>query len=662
MNLTDSIAVLPGVGRKRAAALSDLEIETIGDLLLHLPFRYEDRSHPVRVRDLAEGVPATLCGRIADCNVRRASGGNLHIATLDVFDDTGDVSVVLFGGARSFYRFSALPTHAPIALYGTPLRRSPTEALSFSNPDYLLSQEGDTDARAAWCRIQPVYHATQGISQKWLANLIYDCLRRDRCVIPDPLPEHIRSARALPTMRQALHGVHAPQSLEEAEACRRRLAYQELYDAQRKISMMREERNRRTAPALREGRALTARFCAALPFEMTRAQRDAIREIAAALDGTSPMYRLLQGDVGTGKTAVALAALAQCAGAGRQAAVLAPTTVLSAQFAAQCARYLEPLGVRCAELRGGTARRQRAALLAALAAGNVDVLVGTHALLEDDVAFRALGLIVIDEQHRFGVRQRASLAEKGAAPHILTMSATPIPRTLCMAVHGDVDRTELREKPASRKPVLTKLVSDNHTDDIYVFLDSTVRAGGRAFWVCPAVDGGMDGGERASVSARASDLAAARPGLRIERLFGAMPPEEKRAVVERFATGAADVLVATTVIEVGIDVPAANLLVVEEATRFGLSQLHQIRGRVGRGAERGVCILLDNAAALRGNARLATLCGCDDGFRIAEEDLATRGAGEIAGTRQHGATAFRAVAFPRDADLLEWAAADASPT
>lgn len=654
LRFEDSVSVLSGVGPKRLLALAEIGVETIGDLLTHLPLRYEDRRGAAPIASLADARPAVVRGSIESLEIRKAHHKNLYIATLEIADDTAAARVVFFGGIKSF---SAFRGARAIAVYGAPaVQEAPVP--EFVGPEYLLLKDADDAIPLEWGRVYPVYPTTAGLSRGWLAALIYRTVCSRALTADDPLPAEILRKYDFSGISEALRALHAPLAPEEIEPARRRMAYQELFVLQQKVAAAARRRKRQSAPSLAEGRAAAGKLFDSLPFEPTPSQRAAAAQIAADLSQAFPMHRLLQGDVGSGKTVVALAAAAMAATAGYQTAVLVPTTILSAQFYRACAKHLVPLGVRCAELRGAMPKRAKRALLDALAAGEIDVLVGTHALLEDDVVFGALALAVIDEQHRFGVAQRERIARKSASCHVLMMTATPIPRTMCMAFYGHIDVQVLAEKPACRKPVATKIVSENHIGDVYSFLAGRLRDGERCYWVCPAIGEGGDADGDSSVMARAADIERHLSGLRAERLHGKMSADEKAAAMERFAAGATNLLIATTVIEVGVDVPEANLMVIESASAFGLAQLHQLRGRIGRGDRAGICILLDSARNLKDNKRLAILLESDDGFRIAEEDLKLRGAGDVTGLRQHGEADFRIASLPEDTALLEAAVRD----
>ena len=672
MRLSDPVTSVRGVGARRGELLALLDIHTVEDLLWHMPLRYEDRRRVASASELRPGCRTVFRGMIETARIRPAQSGrnrNLYIATLEIAERGAQASpvvarVVLFGGPRSF---GAIEEGRGILLYGEPRFEGQGgktgDVPEFASPEYAVLKNPDDEPPAGWLRIVPVYPTTAGLSRRKLAEIIYGCATSGELIAYDPLPDELVAKRELPTYRDALRWIHAPEDEGAIAAARARLAYQELYLMQRKVAAARSRRSQVRAEnfaKLSGGREAANRFLAGLPFPLTPFQMQVAAEVAADLENPEgiPMYRLLQGDVGSGKTVLALYAAALCAGAGCQAAIMAPTSILCAQLYAACERHLAPIGVRCAMLTGGTKAGERKALLASLARGEVDVLVGTHALIEPDVVFSKLALAVVDEQQRFGVEQRDRFQRKGEGVHLLSMSATPIPRTLSLALYGDMETSQLREKPPGRKAVLTRLLSDNHLGELYRFLRERIAAGERCFWVCPLVDAG-ETEELSSVVDRAGDAEKRLRGALVGRLHGRMTLEEKSRAMVRFARGETPLLVSTTVIEVGVDVPEANIMIVEGASRFGLSQLHQLRGRVGRGGARGVCILLDSAANISKSEGLSIVAKCDDGFAIAEEDLRLRGAGEIAGVRQHGELAFRVARLPEDLPLLEYARADA---
>ena len=639
MKLTDPVSGRRGVGPGRSRLLSNLGIEKIEDLLYHLPKRYEDRRFVMPIARLELGIPTVVKGTIKNFSERPTRKGNLHIANFDVFDASGDIRVILFGGPRSFFHISE---GRAVYLYGV-AQAADNNYLELVNPEYAVRSQND--APPPWLRLWPVYPITKGLSLSWLAGLIYSCVTSPELAVDDTLPPQIIEKYSFPGIKEAFKGIHAPDSPEEAENARCRLAYQELYENQRRFAAREQTRAAAQAKPMGKGADFEKRFIESLPFNPTASQESAIRDIAADMDGTVPMHRLVIGDVGSGKTAVASAAAARCAGAGHQAAILVPTTILADQFFAFCEKHLSGIGARVAKISGSMRQSERDELLWKLRDGEIDVIVGTHALLGEGVTFHSLGLLVIDEQQRFGVRQRDRLASGSGGVHVLMTSATPIPRTLRMALYGDIAYTQIASRPDKGR-IITKLVSDNHVADLYNFLEEKIiRSGERCFWVCPRI--GDAGDDDSSVSFRARDVEKNLRGIHVEILTGAMSGDEKARAMERFAASPG-ILVSTTVIEVGVDVRGANIMVIESASSYGLSQLHQIRGRVGRGSLGGICILLDAAKNLSGNKRLELLIECGDGFRIAEEDLRMRGAGEYLGVRQHGDENFRVADMARD--------------
>ena len=621
------------------------------DALCHLPMRYEDRRKLTSIRELVPGKYAVVRGAVLSLSVRRTMRRGVCTASFDVVEGTDRAAVVLFGAYRGFF---ALGDGVEILICGKPDIKG--SSLIFRSPDYAVLTGSSSEIPRDFGRILPVYSTAGGLPRKWLANLIYSCVTSPKLSLEERIPNTALKERSLPGLRDALLGVHVPKDPDYIARSMRRLAYGEFFASQVKILEAKAVRERTVAKPLTSGAENVRRFVSSLPFALTESQSAVVGEIVSDLSGSRPMHRLLQGDVGSGKTAAALAAAAMCAGAGSQTAILVPTTILSAQFFSEASRHLEPLGIRCAELTGGIDARGRGAVLAGLSSGEVDVLVGTHAIIEADVVFKSLGLVVIDEQHRFGVRQRDLIAGRSLGVHALMMSATPIPRTLCMALYGDIETSMIRGRPPGRKPVVTRVLSKNHIDGLYGFISGRAEAGDGCFWVCPLI-GDEDGGE-SSVMSRAADIEKNIRGARVERLYGRMTAEEKSEVMRRFSMGESRIIVSTTVIEVGIDIPDAGIMVIEGASSFGLAQLHQLRGRVGRGDRPGVCILLDLGAKIKNSRRLAIMTQSDDGYFIAEEDLRLRGAGEVTGTRQHGIIELRFADLPRDSDLLEYARED----
>jgi ATP-dependent DNA helicase RecG len=639
------------VGAKRVALLGVLGIRTVEDLLYHIPSRYEDRRFITKIASLTPGESAVVRGTVKNFVSRSTRKRNVFLASFSVLDDSAAISATLFGGPRSF---DSILDGARIFLYGTP-SLSEKNFLEFKNPEFLVR---DDESEKRWLRLLPVYPTTGGMRREVLANIIRDCVASPALEIDDPLPDDIVRKYSFPTLKEAFRGIHAPSSPREASSARGRLAYQEFFVNLANIARHEKKRKKLKAHVLSSGEEMESRFVSGLPFKLTASQEEAIADIAADTGRDVPMDRLVIGDVGSGKTAVAAAAIGRCVGAGRQAAVLVPTTILAEQFFSFCERHFAPLGIRTAKISGDMPKALRDELLWRLRDNDVDVLIGAHAMLGDDVAFKSLGLLVIDEQQRFGVAQRDKIAFANRGVHILMTSATPIPRTLRMAIYGDIACTEMASRPDKGR-VITRVMSDNHIDELYQFLSGRIaRDGVRCYWVCPTVgDGGSDDGS--SVVSRVRDIKRNMRGMNIESMTGRMTPREKTDAMQRFA-GAPGILVATTVIGVGVDVRGADIIIIESASAYGLSTLHQMRGRVGRGAVNGICVLLDSARSIKDNPRLGVLLKCDDGFKIAEEDLKLRGAGEYLGTRQHGDENFRVADIARDAKLFEAARNDAA--
>ncbi|MDR7483037.1 MAG: ATP-dependent DNA helicase RecG [Armatimonadota bacterium] len=648
----DAVQYLRGVGPARAGLLGRLGIETVRDLLLHLPRRHEDRRHPTPLALLREGVEQAAIVRIERVQLIRTRRG-IPIVRAGVVDTTGAALAIWF---HQPYLVTTLARGQQVSLYGRVERAG--RGLQFVAPEFeILEPQADSLHIG---RLVPIYPTTEGLPQRTLRVLVRDALAACADAVPDVLPADLRTRHGLPPLRQALWAVHFPDREEEYAAARRRLAFEELLVL--RLGVLEQRRTLRAVPRAAAygppGRVL-AQFAASLPYPLTGAQRRVIDEILRDLRGPVPMNRLLQGDVGAGKTVVAAAALVACVDGGYQGALMAPTEILAEQHYLTLRQVLAPLGVPVVLLTGGADAAVRQVALARLAAGEPLVAVGTHALLEEGVAFARLGLVVIDEQHRFGVMQRARLREKGAAPDVLVMTATPIPRTLTLTLYGDLDVSLLDELPPGRQPVATHVRPTAARAKVYAWLRQQVVSGRQAYVVCPLIEE-SEAVQAASATQLARDLREGPlAGVRLEVLHGRLPAAARGERMEAFRAGAIDVLVATTVIEVGIDVPNATIMVIENADRYGLAQLHQLRGRVGRGTCRGTCILLADPTTEEGRRRLDVMTATTDGFRIAQEDLAIRGPGEVLGTRQHGAAGLRVADLVADVGLLEEASAAA---
>jgi len=613
--------------------LERLGLVTVGDLLAHRPFRYEEPVPERRMADLGRDEEVAIAGEVLSVSKRRR--GRLQILTARVSDGTATVSATWFN--QPWLERQLQP--------GTPVRlRGRQGRYGFDVRSFDI---GDGEATADFA---PVYPASEQITAKKLRELVGAALP---IALADPLPATLKESERLPERNDALWSLHRPRSLAEAEAGRRRLAFDELLVLQLGLARRRRERETEIAPALQPAGDLVARYRGVLPFRLTEYQERAIAEIDADLQRTVPMQRLLQGDVGSGKTVVALYALLRAVEAGRQGALMAPTETLAEQHFLTLEEPCRELGVTCALLTSSSPKRERDL------APSADVVVGTHALIQEGVELRDLAVAVVDEQHRFGVEQRKALAE-GRSPHVLHMTATPIPRTLALTVYGDLSVSEIAKPPADRKPIKTAWVTEERSAAAYSRLRKHLDAGRQAYVVCPLIE------ESETTQARAAEAEAERlrraelRGYRVGLLHGRLRPVERRDLMARFKARELDVLVATTVIEVGVDVPNATIMIVQEADRFGLAQLHQLRGRVGRGAEQSFCLLISRAREDLTDAavdRLEALVRTTDGFELAEVDLEIRGGGQLLGTRQSGLTDLRFAHLRKDRPLLERARA-----
>ena len=676
------VTVLRGVGAAVAADLAELGITTVFDLVTHYPRRYIDGTRMVTVDQLVAGEKATVLATVARVTAPppRAGRGRRAPARVqvDLADRGGRIAVVFFNQA---WRARQLPVGTLVLAFG-PVS-SYRDSLQMVNPTVEVlrgADEGSTeDDGPSSGRIYPVYPLTDraGLTSARIGRLVHEALDRAG-QFADPLPESARRGLRLLDRTAAFAGIHRPATMSEVEPARRRLAFDELLRLQLAL-VLRRQRLHEDARGIRHvldradgSPTLVRRFTDALTFPLTGAQARAIDDLAADLGGSLPMHRLLQGDVGAGKTVVAVAALLIGVEGGHQGALMAPTEVLAEQHATEVRRLVDGLEVpdpstlagvrplRVALLTSRTTAAERSAVLSGLADGSVDLLIGTHALLTDSVSFRSLGVAVIDEQHRFGVEQRAALRDKGRGadgsggdPDLLVMTATPIPRTAAMVVFGDLDMTVIDELPPGRQPVTTSwLRTPLEVEAAWARVRQQVADGHQAFVVCPLVEG-SDKIEAASATSEAERLAADElDGLRVGLLHGQMRPADKEQAMEAFRSGALDVLVATTVIEVGVDVPAATVMVIEDADRFGIAQLHQLRGRVGRGGDPAWCFLLSEADSPESTARLEAMEQSTDGFVLADVDLELRGEGTLLGARQKGRSDLKLARLLSDRDLV----------
>ena len=641
--LSDPVTILKGVGPTKAKQFAQLNIYTLQDLICHFPRGYEDRTRLLTIDKLEVDVPA--CFRAMVMNTPRTAHirKGLDITRVQVADHTARLNLTFF---NQKFTTEQLQYGKEYIFYGAVT--GDFGGYSMTSPSFESLDSPPVTTR----RILPIYPLTAGLSNAAMLKAVRQALS-----ICDPpaeiLPPEIRQQFGILPADRAYFAIHEPASMEEAEMAKKRLVFEEFFIFSAGLSLMRAARAR-TKVAPYQNCDLSP-LLQALPFCLTNAQNRAVREIQNDLTRGTPMNRLVQGDVGSGKTMVAAAAAYLAIRNGHQAALMAPTEILAEQHHASLSRLFTPLGLRVLLLTGSMTAKEKRLAREAIAAGNADLIIGTHALLTDATTFSRLGLVIADEQHRFGVAQRAALADKGSDPHLLVMSATPIPRTLALLLYGDLEVSIIDELPPGREPVDTFLVGESMRARINAFIRKQAAEGHQCYVVCPAVEENEELNIKAAETWAQTLQKTVFPDLRIALLHGQMKGAEKEAVMAAFARGEADVLVATTVIEVGVDVPNATLMVIEDADRFGLSQLHQLRGRVGRGKAKSFCILTSRNKNPQTLARLKALCATTDGFKIAEEDLALRGPGDFFGSRQSGLPVFRVANLSCDLTTLKQA-------
>ena len=650
IDLTASVNSIRGIGEKKAQAFAKLGVFSLYDLLSYFPARYEDRTQfcPIASAPIGEGV--CIRALVADMprlvRVRRG----MELVKFRAVDESGSVDITFF---NQNYVKDYLSRGDCVCLYGK-LEQNGNRR-SMVNPAY---EKEDRPRGVTGC-ILPVYRMNASLNQRTIRDAVRQGL--DECAdqLPDYLPEELRARNRLCQARYAYENIHFPPDFEALAIARRRLVFEELFVLACALGTMRAERTRESG--LRMERKDLSAFYAALPFTPTGAQRRAIEEAAADMTGGFVMNRLVQGDVGSGKTLVAAALCWLCRENGFVSAFMAPTEILAEQHYATLSSLLAPFGMRVGRLTGSMSAKEKREAKAALAAGYYDLVIGTHALFSEDVAYTRLGLIVTDEQHRFGVRQRSALIGKGEKPHVLVMSATPIPRTLALMIYGDLDVSIIDELPPGRRKVDTFAVDESYRQRLYGFVRKLAGEGRQIFVVCPKVEDDEEQEENKLKSAEehAKTLATVFPELRVACVHGRMKAKDKDAAMAAFVRGETDILVATTVIEVGVDVPNAALMIIENAERFGLSQLHQLRGRVGRGRHKSWCILISDNTSEDVRARLSIMEKTNDGFRIAEEDLRLRGPGDFFGSRQHGLPEMHVADLGADTQVLRTAQEEA---
>ena len=640
------VRYLKGVGPKTAERFEKLGILTLSDLLCHYPRRYLDFSKPYSIAEAPADTECVVKAEVFAKPGGRILPGGRRMERITAGDDVSSLEITWFNNPYAAqklelgqeYYFQGIVT-------GGMLRRQ------------MVNPQVRTDAQVKSSPFEAVYPQTEGLTSSAIAKCVRQLLPHAE-LLPDPLPSEMLKKYRLLSKADAVRAIHCPATEEEAFAARRRLIYEELLVLQLGIGRMKNHGAASTGAPMKKADA--SPFWESLPFSPTGAQRRAVEEILTDMSGETSMNRLLQGDVGSGKTLVAAAAIWACIRAGYQAALLAPTEILASQHAENLNRLLSPFGMRVALLTGGMKAAARRTTLAAIRDDEADLIVGTHAILSEGVEFARLGLAVVDEQHRFGVRQRGLLAEKAANPHLLVMSATPIPRTLGLLMYGDLDISILDELPPGRKPVKTRCITGKKRADLYGFLDREIGAGRQVYIVCPAIEDAGGSGLNAVKSYYEDIAKALLPDRRVGLMHGRLKPKEKAEVMEDFKAGRLDALVSTTVIEVGVDVPNATVMVIENAERYGLSALHQLRGRVGRGAAESWCFLVSDNASESVQKRLRFLCSTSDGFAVAQYDLETRGPGDFFGSRQHGLPTLQVADLMNDTRTLHAAQSEAA--
>ncbi len=659
-----SIQYARGVGPKRAQLFAKLGVQTVEDLLWRLPWRYEDRSRLATIGDLTPGAKATVSGEVTDLKITRTRRRGFSIVDVTVSDRSGSLQAVYFNQP---YLEKVLTIGSKVMLSGlVSAGRRGWMDVRMESPHYeVLGDEEDAPLHVG--RLVPIYHETKGLTSRQIRSVVKGALDHFLPVVREVLPDAVRLRHRLIPIRSAVQEAHFPKqgtepvALERGlTAAHRRLAFEEFFVLQVALALRhRGVREEQKGIRFLSRPAALAKLQAALPFTLTAAQQAVLADIQRDMASSKPMHRLIQGDVGCGKTVVALHAMVTACGSGYQAALMAPTEILAEQHFLSLRGLIEGIGLKPVLLTGGRASKVRKEAVAAIQAGEAQIVIGTHALIQKGVDFAKLGLVVIDEQHKFGVLQRKTLLEKGYQPDVLVLTATPIPRTLAMTVYGDLDISAIRALPPGRRPIRTMRLPEGDRRKAYRLVRDEVAAGRQAYVVFPLVE------ESDTLDLQAVLQAAARleqeelAGLRLAVLHGRMKSAEKEQTMTAFKQGEIQVLVASTVVEVGLDVPNATVMVIEHADRFGLAQLHQLRGRVGRGAAQSLCVLLSSSRTDQARQRLDAMVRTGDGFLIAEEDLNIRGPGEFFGTRQWGVPELKAGNLVRDADLLEAARTEA---
>lgn len=647
------IEELPGIGKKRASYLHKLNLNNAYDVMNLFPMRYIDRRNSVTIDNIRDGEPCVLRGVICNPEQKLTFKKRISIFTADIIDSSGSVSIVWFN-ARGLDHIVKEGTS--VVLYGIPIFKS--DKIEITNPEFVVIKN-DKDVET-FCSIIPVYPSTAGISAKWYRNFVKNTLQSYLYFVTETLPKNIIEKHNFPSLRDALKSMHMPCDFSQIERAEERFKYEEFFRFQCLVQLRKKTMGECGSSFPITPGDNVKKFMSILPFRLTNEQQKVIGEIMRDFTQNVPMARLLQGDVGSGKTIVAITAVIAATDCNVQSAIMAPTEVLAEQLFHEVEKYLSICGVETVFLRGSMSAGERSLALNKLKSGKALVAVGTQALLTNTVVFKNLGLVIIDEQHRFGVRQREELLRRTETPHVLLMSATPIPRTLSLTLFADLSISILKKKPANIKKRVTRIAPVEQMGTLLQFLIDEIANGGQVYWICPRVEEDDESSSLPSVSVekRYKYLNKQLGQLGVGIIHGKMRSEEKKKNMERFQKGIDKIIVGTTVLEVGINVPKASVIVIECPELYGLSQLHQLRGRVGRGNRRGVCLLLTyNALSL--SQRLQIICETEDGFKIAEEDLKIRGTGKMFGTDQHGESDFRLADPIKDYRILLVAAKDA---
>lgn len=637
----EPIKVLKNVAAKREELYANLGIYTPFDLLYHIPRSYVDYSSPVLITDAELDRNNVVAGTVIQKFPEKVIRRGLSIFKASVSDGVNTFMIIFYNNK---YALNSLETGKKYLFYGKVSGNFISREMN--TPQYIPFGSDE--------KLKAVYHLTAGLTNTMVRTNVAQSLRLFADSDYEFMPQEIIDENDLCSLEYALNNIHCPESREAVECARRRLAFDELLNLQLGMRMLRERNREANAGYVMDRKISEDEFIRNLPFSMTNAQKKAASEIAEDMRSARPMNRLLQGDVGSGKTAVAASACFLCAKNGFQSALMAPTEILAAQHFRTLSGFLDGFGIKVCLLTGSLSQKQKNLVKAEIAQGNYDVVIGTHAIIQKDVEFKNLALVITDEQHRFGVSQRNALAQKGERPHRLVMSATPIPRTLAMMIYGDLDISIINELPKGRIPVETSAVTGGYRERIYEFIRKKVNEGRQAYIVCSLVEQ-SESDLKSAVEYKEKLESEVFPSLHVGLLHGKMSAAEKDSVMSDFKDGRTDVLVSTTVIEVGVDVPNASVIVIEDADRFGLSQLHQLRGRVGRGKEKSYCILVTDNHSDETKKRLRVICSLSDGFKISEEDLKLRGPGDFFGNRQHGLPCLKIADMANDLELFKLA-------